>query len=169
MISEECKVLLTDHKSMIICYSDAPFPVWIWTPDEITEEEMEKVYQTAAGNFPFDEGYTFDVKYELAEYFVRNNSVFFWEDGNGKHVVSATYRPNEKGDMLFLGRVYSRKEARHKYYTENLVYQLTKKALEEGYLPVLYTNADYKPSNECFKKAGYELKGKLCTVGRPEQ
>lgn len=132
------------------------------TGDDIEEiVEMFDLFQKESG---FDHQ-SYEQNSADAENFVRNNNVFFWEDGNGKHVVSATYRPNEKGDMLFLGRVYSRKEARHKYYTENLVYQLTKKALEEGYLPVIYTNADYKPSNECFKKGGYELKGMLCTVG----
>ena len=136
------------------------------TGDDIEEiVEMFDLFQKESG---FDHQ-SYEQNSADAENFVRNNNVFFWEDGNGNHVVSATYRPNEKGDMLFLGRVYSRKEARHKYYTENLVYQLTKKALEEGYLPVIYTNADYKPSNECFKKGGYELKGMLCTVGRPEQ
>ena len=132
------------------------------TGDDIEEiVEMFDLFQKESG---FDHQ-SYEQNSADAENFVRNNNVFFWEDGNGNHVVSATYRPNEKGDMLFLGRVYSRKEARHKYYTENLVYQLTKKALEEGYLPVIYTNADYKPSNECFKKGGYELKGMLCTVG----
>jgi predicted GNAT family acetyltransferase len=29
---------------------------------------------------------------------------------------------------------------------------------------MLYTDADYKASNACYEKIGYELKGKLCTI-----
>ena len=29
---------------------------------------------------------------------------------------------------------------------------------------MLYTNADYKASNACYEKIGYEFKGKLCTI-----
>ncbi len=35
----------------------------------------------------------------------------------------------------------------------------------EGYLPMLYTDADYVASNACYVKLGYILRGKLCTIG----
>ena len=44
------------------------------------------------------------------------------------------------------------------------MYEVTKIALDNGYIPMLYTNADYKASNACYEKIGYELKGKLCTI-----
>ena len=46
----------------------------------------------------------------------------------------------------------------------NLVYELTKRAGEAGFLPVLYTNANYPASNACYQKIGYRLRGRLCTV-----
>ena len=236
----ECRVLLTDHEKMIICHSNNPFPVWIWSSDNITEKEMDKAYQIVSAHFPFDEGYTFNIKYELAKYFIQramsddinlsikinmfaydcpnpvepkdktdgkvhpctlddieelteiydlfqketgidrqsyeqnranaeysveNKNIFFWEDVNGKHVASCTYRPNGKGDMASIGLVYTREEARRMHYAENLVYQITKKAKGEGYMPMLYTNADYVASNACYEKIGYKLRGKLCTIG----
>ena len=39
------------------------------------------------------------------------------------------------------------------------------KAKEEGYIPMLYTDADYEASNACYEKIGYVLRGKLCTIG----
>ena len=36
-----CDLLLTDHEKMIICYSGAPYPVWIWTPDDLLPEFLE--------------------------------------------------------------------------------------------------------------------------------
>ena len=236
----ECKVLLTNHERIIICHSDNPYPVWVWTADDATKEEMEKAYQAVVERFPFDEGFTYNIKYELAEYFIKrageentkltirmnmfaydcpdpiepkenvdgkvhqctmddieelteiydlfqketgidhqtyeqnranaefsinNNNMFFWEDGNGKHVASCSYRPNGTGDMASLGLVYTREDARRKHYAENLVYWVTRKAQDEGYVPMLYTNADYVASNACYEKIGYVLRGKLCAIG----
>ncbi|MBE5959180.1 MAG: GNAT family N-acetyltransferase [Lachnospiraceae bacterium] len=236
----DCRILLTDHERMIICHSNNPFPVWIWTPDNATEAEMEEVYQLTNDIFPFDKGYTFNIKYELAEYFIKradeeekkltikinmfaydclnllepegnvegkvhqctvddieeiteiydlfqretgighqsyeqnranaeysvnNNNIFFWEDGKGEHVASCTYRPNGNGELASIELVYTREDARRKHYAENLVYNITKKAQDEGYVPMLYTNADYVASNACYEKIGYVLRGKLCTVG----
>ena len=36
---------------------------------------------------------------------------------------------------------------------------------EAGYVPMLYTDADYVASNACYEKIGYILRGKLCTIG----
>ena len=100
-----------------------------------------------------------------AEYSVENKNIFFWEDGNGKHVASCTYRPNGNGEMALMGLVYTREEARRKQYAGNLVYQITQKSKDEGYMPMLYTNADYVASNACYEKLGYKLRGKLCSIG----
>lgn len=45
-----------------------------------------------------------------------------------------------------------------------MVYQVTRRVSEMGYMPMLYTNADYRASNACYEKIGYTLRGKLCTV-----
>ena len=41
IMTRNCELLLSDHSRMIICYSQSPFPVWIWTADDATQEEME--------------------------------------------------------------------------------------------------------------------------------
>ena len=244
IMGNECSVLLSDHKRMIICHTGKPFPVWIWTPDDVTEEEMEFLYRKTTELFSFNDGYLFNIKYELAEYFIKrakedgknlainlnmfaydcpnpieptgkaegkvhlctaddieeiteiydlfqketgidhqtyeqnranaefsvnNKNLFFWEDENGNHVASCSYRPSGNGNMASIGLVYTRENARRKHYAENLVYYVTCKAIEEGYLPMLYTNADYVASTACYEKIGYELKGKLCALGAGEE
>lgn len=72
------------------------------------------------------------------------------------------FRPN--GDLAGVGLVYTREEYRRKHYAENLVYQVTQMAKDAGYMPMLYTDADYAASNACYEKIGYVLRGKLCTV-----
>ena len=67
--------------------------------------------------------------------------------------------------MATINLVFTRPEFRRRHYAENLVYQVTKIATDLGYVPMLYTDADYAASNACYEKIGYVLRGKLCTIG----
>ena len=238
IIGNNPELLLTDHQRMIICYTCAPYPVWIWTPDDMSEAEMEKVYQTVKNNSLLDGNHRFNLKYELAEYFIKrakedgqnlsiitnmfaydclnplkpenlakgqlhrcemkdldelvkflslfhqeigidqkdqagyridaedninSGNMYFWQDEKGNNVASCKYSPTE--DMASINLVFTLPEYRRQHYAENLVYQVTIAAQENGYIPMLYTDADYVASNACYEKIGYILRGKLCTIG----
>ena len=231
-------LLLTDHERVILCFSEDPFPVWIWTADDATEEEMESVYHLAKENGLMDGKHRFNIKYELAEYFIRRaagdgiefsietnmfaydcpepvaphvvcdgslhkcttddidwivefmdlfhhaidedyqtmeeyrkkaedavarEGLYFWKNAEGKSVACCTWHGNQNG-MASIGLVYTREEERRKHYAENLVYQVTLIARNAGFMPMLYTDADYAASNACYEKIGYVLRGKLCTI-----
>ena len=231
-------LLLSDHEKLIICYTENPFPVWIWTPDNAPSEELERAYMVAKENGLMDGAHRFIIKYELAEYFIKraakdgltlkietnmfaydnpkpvaptgvcdgalhkcvggdedvivefmdlfhneldvdkesleayrtkakrnieNGSIYLWKNSEGKPVASCSCNPN--GEMAAIGLVYTLKDQRRKHYAEHLVYQVTKIAEANGFLPMLYTDADYVASNACYEKIGYILRGKLCTVG----
>lgn len=98
-----------------------------------------------------------------AEACIHTGNMFFWKDAQGHNVASCKFEPN--GSLASINLVFTRPEFRRKHYAENLVYQVTKLAAEEGYVPILYTNADYTASNACYTKIGYILRGKLCTIG----
>lgn len=232
------EVLISDHERLIICFSERPFPVWIWTPDDASEEEMERAYQLAGENGLVTGEHHFNMKYNLAEHFIRRaardglkmkllvkmyaydcpepvrpeaeadgeiyrcemrdveelvsflemfhkeigidqkdaagyradaeafikaGTMYFWKDAQGRHVASCRYAPN--GEMASVNLVYTRPEFRRRHYAENLVYQVTVRAQEAGYVPMLYTDADYAASNACYEKIGYVLRGRLCTIG----
>lgn len=236
----KCELLLTDHERLIICFSCNPYPVWIWTPDDVTEEEKGKAYELVKENGLLTDGHTFNLKYDLADYFIKRSSQdakplsistnlfaydcpdpiepntqvdgelhrcaeedidelvefmdlfhretgidqenieayrrrceeavrsgghFFWRNAEGRNVSVCSCRPKPNGGMASIGLVYTRKEYRRKHYAENLVYQVTGMTRDAGYLPTLYTDADYTASNACYEKIGYILRGKLCTIG----
>ena len=100
---------------------------------------------------------------EDAEAFINTGNMYLWKDKQGQSVASCKYAP--AGDMASINLVFTRPEFRRKHYAENLVYQVTMKVKEEGYVPMLYTDADYVASNACYEKIGYVLRGKLCTIG----
>jgi len=56
-------------------------------------------------------------------------------------------------------------EARGKGYAGRLIYELCKEIVEAGQLPMLYADGDYAPSNRCYQNIGFELKGKIATIG----
>ena len=64
------ELLLSDHKRLIICYTGHPYPVWIWTPDDAAEDELEQAYQLAKENGLLDGKHSFNIKYDLATYFM---------------------------------------------------------------------------------------------------
>lgn len=238
VIGGKCELLLTDHERLIICFTCNPFPVWIWTPDDVSEAEMEKAYQIVSEHSLINGKNRFNLKYDLAKFFIERatadgkrlsisvnmfaydcknpikptkiadgsiyrcriedldeltdfldlfhkeiridqkdrdgyrkdaeacihtGNMFFWKDAQGHNVASCKFEPN--GSLASINLVFTRPEFRRKHYAENLVYQVTKLAAEEGYVPMLYTNADYTASNACYTKIGYILRGKLCTIG----
>jgi predicted GNAT family acetyltransferase len=52
-------------------------------------------------------------------------------------------------------------EERKKGYAANLIYLLTNDLLERGFVPLLYTDYHYIPSNKAYINAGYEDEGIL--------
>ena len=234
----KCDLILTDHERLIICHSCQPYPVWIWTADDASEDELEKAYLLMDENSFLDGNHTINLKYQAAEYFIRraakagkklsittnllayecpqpvpphvvadgnmhrcteddvedivrfmdifhnetnidklsldeyrakavegirHGALFLWKNADGEYVSSCTYRPN--GVMMSVGLVLTLPDHRRKHYAENLVYGVTCIAKDQGLIPMLYTDGNYTASNECYKKIGYELKGKLCTIG----
>ena len=65
-----CALVRSDHARMILCHSDTPYPVWLWTADGLSQAEKEAARSLAEANRPLSQGYRFNMKYELAEYFI---------------------------------------------------------------------------------------------------
>jgi len=237
IIGGKCELLLTDHERLIVCFTANPFPVWIWTPDDVSEAEKEKVYRIALEHSLLSGEYRFNLKYDLAKFFIERaamdgkklsistnmfaydcptpvkptkaadgflyrcgsedvdelvdfmdlfhteigidqknrdsyradaeafintRNMFFWKDERDNNVASCKFAP--QGNLASISLVFTRPEFRRKHYAENLVYQVTKLAKDAGYVPMLYTDADYIASNACYEKIGYVLRGKLCTI-----
>ena len=232
-----CDLVRTDHRSLILCHSEPPYPVWIWTPDGLTDAEKERAWALADSVRPLSQGYRFNMKYEPAEYFIEKgrqsglnaglamrlyaydcpapvpplcpadgelyectredteeaaaliplfyteigekppsheacvnkarayideNAFFFWKNGSGKTVASCSYKRNQ--GLASLGSVFTLPEERRRHYAQHLVFRVTRRVMDQGLTPMLYTNADYAASNACYEKIGYVLRGRLCTV-----
>lgn len=70
ILNNSCRLTLTDHERLIICHSANPYPVWIWTPDDISLEEKERAWYAVTHACPMMDGYRYNLKYDLAQFFL---------------------------------------------------------------------------------------------------
>lgn len=70
IISGKNELLLSDHEKLIICFTNQPFPVWIWTPEKASEDDLCRAYECAKEHGLLDGDHRFNLKYELAQYFI---------------------------------------------------------------------------------------------------
>lgn len=66
ILCQPCEKIVTDHERLVLCYSGAPYPVWVWTRGGAGEAELERAWRVMREAFPG--GYRFIVKEELAGY-----------------------------------------------------------------------------------------------------
>lgn len=66
----ECELIQSDHQHMILCHSAARYPVWLWTGDAAAAAEKEAAWRLAAARRPLDKGYRYNMKHDLAAYFI---------------------------------------------------------------------------------------------------
>lgn len=97
--------------------------------------------------------------YNKAVDLLNDDNFYVWRNNNGKLVAYLNYYVVD--NQAKLGNVYTVKEERRKGYCANLVYNVTKNLLEQGYTPFLYTDYNYPNSNGAYKKVGYEDLGYL--------
>ena len=79
-----CAIIRSDHRRLILCHTEMPYPVWIWTPDDVTEEEKEQAWLLAKELCPMAEGYRFNLKYSLADHFIARAR----EEGATAHIAT---------------------------------------------------------------------------------
>ncbi|MDO5517655.1 MAG: GNAT family N-acetyltransferase [Clostridium sp.] len=104
-----------------------------------------------------------DICRNSAEQKIKNKQLYVWETGDNE--IAATTSYNLCDGLGKIALVYTLPKFRRSGYAENLVYTVTKKIIDKKHLPVLYTDGDYDPSNNCYQKLGYKKVGRLCTIG----
>lgn len=231
-----CTDIFTNHQSFVICYSNAPYPIWVWCKQPydandiqtiadvlkvefwdkgdyrfiISEDllqEIAKIHhvfakmhqnmqlfsyelrQINAINYQCDghmrrpkpteidtlamhyhnasiemEGHDFSMEdcKKIITGYIQNDELFVWVDDNDE--IVATVNKILDGNYAKIGFVYTLPAHRRRGYAINLVHNVSQMLLDDGLIPILYTNGGYVASNECYKKIGYVQVGKLVDV-----
>ena len=61
------ELVFTDHERVIISYSCAPYPVWVWCKPDLSDEGLKQIADCLKGEFPLDRGYEYNMAAELFE------------------------------------------------------------------------------------------------------
>lgn len=93
------------------------------------------------------------------EDFIKSGTFYVLRNNDNKIVCMASY--GMTGNQAKLSHVYTPVEERGKGYAANLIYHMTNDLLEKGFVPLLYTDYNYIPSNKAYINAGYEDTGIL--------
>lgn len=235
ILREPCRDILTDHRNVIVCYSNPPYPVWVWCRDVedgaavmdiahclkeqlpldtvraciMPEALVEKLKETdpyfrdtkpgmGLLSYRLDRilplSHVCDGSIELVEEreipgllgvwrdmhmemegvdqgqehnlktitrMVCARSLFAWRTDAG--VVALTVRADQ-GEYSKITSVYTLPNHRRRGYAINLVHRVTETILADGRIPILYTDAAYGASNDCYRKIGYEQVGSLVSI-----
>lgn len=86
-------------------------------------------------------------------------NLYVWRNDFGKIVCMASY--SVSNGQAKVSHVYTPVEDRGHAYAANLIYEITKMILEQGLVPLLYTDYNYPASNKAYINAGYEDTGIL--------
>lgn len=91
--------------------------------------------------------------------FLKSDKFYLLRNESGKIVCMASYSLTV--NQAKISHVYTPVEERKKGYAENLIYLMTNEILEKGYIPLLYTDYNYIPSNKAYINVGYKNTGIL--------
>lgn len=95
--------------------------------------------------------------------FIEKRRLLMWHTEAGE--ITCMCAVTEEEGVGYLSRVYTPPEYRRKGYAAALVHDVTHCLMVQGMRPALCTNADYAPSNACYRKLGYTPAGGFMTLG----
>lgn len=104
---------------------------------------------------------------EEVEELLKLGKFFILRNKEGRIVSMASYSLTDK--QAKISHVYTPIEERKKGYAANLIYLITNDILLKGYVPILYTDYNYIPSNKAYINAGYEDAGILINFSCSKQ
>lgn len=65
IMQQPCTGICTNHQSVIIAFSRAPFPVWVWVEDPACDEDVDAVAACLKRAFPAEAGHTYNLSEPL--------------------------------------------------------------------------------------------------------
>lgn len=87
LLQRECTDIFTNHESVIVCYSNAPFPVWVWVKDAEQPEDVTAIAQCLKEAFPMEQGHYYNLSYELLEK-LKETDAYFCQAGRKTGLIS---------------------------------------------------------------------------------
>ena len=107
ILKGECEIIRSNHENLLLCHSESYYPVWIWTPDNATDEVKNNAWELARDLCPLSDGYRYNLKYELAEHFIVKAAGDGVDAGISKNLFAYDCPSSIPPDIVSDGGIYS--------------------------------------------------------------
>ncbi|MBQ7983679.1 MAG: GNAT family N-acetyltransferase [Clostridia bacterium] len=95
---------------------------------------------------------------------IASGTLFVWRTDNGEIAAMTARADVPDTDFSKINSVYTLPQYRRRGYAQHLVHAVSDGIFRCGRTPILYTDAGYAASNDCYRAIGFAVVGQLCKV-----
>lgn len=95
---------------------------------------------------------------------IESSNLYVWKNSD-EDITSIAFVAHRSQEQARINSVYTAPKYRNKGYAGMLMYELSKLLLNEGRIPIVYTDNTYPASNMAYKKVGFKECGGLYEIG----
>ena len=137
ILTKKCEFILTDNEQYIICYSYKPFPIWVWTRDDVTKEQAEKVYTILKEKSLLNGQYRFNLKYDFANFLMERARIDGIEISISLELLAYECLVPIKPTKIAKGKLYKCTE-RHQLLYHTVYYRSRNQVVHSSVVTFLY-------------------------------
>ena len=109
ILGRKCTDIFTDHENVIVCYSNAPFPVWVWGKDVADLNAVRLIGDCIKEHFPYEKGH-YHIMSEglwqalMRDTYVENTHIYYpkyMESSATSQVYQTVYKTYDSGSTFF--------------------------------------------------------------------
>ena len=76
ILQNNCTDIFTNNESIIICYSNAPNPIWVWCKDSKNENNINLIAECIKSNYPLEDNFNIIMSHEVLEQLKKKDDYF---------------------------------------------------------------------------------------------
>ena len=76
ILQNNCTDIFYNNKSVIVCYSNPPYPIWVWCKDTSEQADIASIAECIKTNYPLEENYNIIMSYDVLEQLRKYDSYF---------------------------------------------------------------------------------------------
>ena len=76
ILQNNCTDIFYNGESVIVCYSNPPYPIWVWCRDASKKNDIISIANCIKTNYPLDENYNIIMGYDVLEQLKKYDSYF---------------------------------------------------------------------------------------------
>ena len=76
ILKGDCTDIFHNNESVIVCYSNSPYPIWVWCKDTSNKADIASIAACIKANYPLEDGYNIIMRHDVLEALKRYDGYF---------------------------------------------------------------------------------------------